>query len=73
MALHKGKPSGIGKQDNKKTGVPSDFKARDLKRDKQLAKKYIKDDETLAEGVKTQHPNRNVNKTEATNAGGYRN
>ena len=73
MALHKGKPSGINKPDNKSTGVPSDFKPGHLERDKKLSKKYTTGDEKIAEGVKTQHPNRNVNKPNATNAGGYKN
>jgi hypothetical protein len=73
MTLHKGKPSGINKPGNKATGVPSDFKPAHLKRDKKVRKKYITDEEKIAEGVKTKHPNRNVNKPNATNAGGYKN
>ena len=74
MALHKGKPSGINKPENRGTGIPSDFKPADLKRDHRLAGKYIRvtDDEELGENVRIQHPNRNAHKRNPTNAGGYR-
>ena len=73
MALHKGKPSGINKPDNRGTGMPSDFRPAALETDNKLAGKYIKDNEELAENVRTKHPNRNTNKKNPTNAGGYKN
>jgi len=72
MALHKGKPSGINKPENRGTGVPSDFKPAHLKRDHRLARKYIRDNEELCENVRVQHRNRNANKRNPTNAGGYK-
>jgi hypothetical protein len=73
MAIHKGKPSGSTRQNNKGTGTPSNFSNKNAGGDKRLTKKYTKNDDKIAEGVKTQHPNRNVNKLHATNAGGYKN
>jgi hypothetical protein len=72
MASHKGKSSGINKS-APGTGTPSDFKASDVKKDKRLTKKYTKDDNEIADNVKLKHPNRNVDKEDATNAGGYKN
>jgi hypothetical protein len=73
MALHKGKPSGINKPVKRGTGIPSDFKPADLQRDERLADKYIRDDEELGGNVRVQHRNRNTNKKNPTNAGGYKN
>lgn len=73
MALHKGKPSGINKSENRGTGVPSNFKPADLKRDEKMEGKYIRDDEELGPNVRVQHRNRNANKRNPTNAGGYKN
>jgi hypothetical protein len=73
MALHKGTPSGINKPGNKGTGTPSKFSNKNSQADKKLTKKYTSNDDRVAEGVRKQHPNRNVNKLHATNAGGYKN
>jgi hypothetical protein len=73
MTTHKGKPSGKARRDKKEIGIPADFKPSDIKRDKDIEDKYVKDDDHLSENVRTQHPNRNPRKTNATNAGGYRN
>ena len=74
MARHKGNPSGRNKSQNMKgTGVPTHFGADDCNHDIMLTNQYTDNDDRLAEHVKTRHPNRNVNKTEATNARGYRN
>jgi excinuclease UvrABC ATPase subunit len=72
MVTHKGKPSGSNKPGNKGTGIPSDFKPEKLKSDKKITGKYTKNEEKISEAVKARHPNRNVNKLHATNAGGYK-
>jgi hypothetical protein len=68
---NKGKPSGRNKPAG--TGTPSDFHSDELKKDARLTKKYTEDDKNIAGQVRTGHRNRNVNKTKATNAGGYKN
>jgi len=72
MATHKGKPSGKIKPEKRGTGIPSDFKSSDIRRNEKLTDKYI-DDGRLGESVRSKHPNRNTKKTNATNAGGYKN
>jgi hypothetical protein len=71
MSRSKGKPSGINKSEG--TGMPSDFKPEDLNTDKEVTRKYTDDDKKPAEKVRITHPNRNVDKGDATNAGGYKN
>lgn len=71
MSLHKGKPSGRTKPEG--TGTPSHVEGVKLKKDEKLTEKYTDDDKRMAASVKSKHPNRNVNKTDATNAGGYKN
>ena len=73
MALHKGKPSGINKPEQRGTGIPSDFKPAHLERDEKLSGKYIRENDELGENVRIQHRNRNANKRNPTNAGGYKN
>lgn len=74
MAGHKGNPSGRNKsQTMNSTGIPTHFGANDYNRDIMLTRQYTDNDDRLAEHIKKRHPNRNVNKTEATNARGYRN
>ena len=71
MSLHKGRPSGKVKSEG--TGIPSHIDNKKLKRDKNLTEQYTEDDKRMATSIKSRHPNRNVNKKEATNAGGYKN
>ena len=71
MSLHKGKPSGKTKSEG--TGIPSHVDNKNLNRDIKLTEQYTDDDRRMAASVKSRHANRNVNKKEATNAGGYKN
>ena len=71
MSRNKGRPSGLNKSEG--TGVPSNLKPRNLNKDKALTEEYTDDDRKLAGHVRSKHPNRNVNKENATNAHGYKN
>jgi len=69
---HRGQPSGTNRTEG--TGVPEGGKfTEDLKRDQELTDKYTDGGDGLAENVREINPNRNTDKTDATNAGGYRN
>jgi hypothetical protein len=70
MSTHKGKPSGINKSEG--TGTPSDFKPADLEKDEEIRDQHMNVDGNDNEDVKVKHPNRNVDKPDATNAGGYK-
>jgi len=72
MPRHKGRPSGNNKPEVK-TGIPSNYSPETSKKDHVVTRKYTDHDEKLAEHVRTRHPNRNVDKPEATNGGGYKN
>lgn len=54
-----------------RTGTPS--KVSDSDQDKDVTERYTNDDNEISEGVRTLHPNRNVDKEDATGGGGYRN
>ena len=67
---HRGKPSGAGKEEG--LGLRPDMPQEKFKEDDKATKKYTKDEDELQENVKLKHPNRNTDKDDATNAGGYR-
>jgi hypothetical protein len=71
MAREKGKPS--GKHNESATGIPSNIQPNKQEEDNNLTDEFTQDDEKIADHVKTKHPNRNVDKNNATNAGGYKN
>ena len=69
---HRGHPSGVNKSDEG-TGVPAGDKyVEDLKRDEELTNQYTDEDEGIADSVRKNNPNRNTDKGNATNAGGYK-
>jgi len=69
---HRGKPSGVNKSDDG-TGVPAGGKfVEDNQRDEELTDKYTDNDDGIAGSVRQNNPNRNTDKGEATNAGGYK-
>jgi hypothetical protein len=68
---NKGKPAGKTKFEG--TGTPSDFNPGDIKKDEKLTNEYTDDDKKTAGKVRSGHPNRNLHKKDATNAGGYKN
>jgi hypothetical protein len=69
---HLGQPSGTNKSEG--TGVPAGGQNLDnLQRDQELTDQYTDDDRNIAQGVRSANPNRNVDKDDATNKGGYTN
>lgn len=71
MRIDKGKPSGVNRSEG--TGVPSKISSKKMKEDDRITDEYTENDERIAPGVKTKHPNRNTDKLHPTNAGGYKN
>lgn len=65
MRLDKGQPSGANKSEG--TGTPSK-----IRNDKKLTEKYTEEDKKIADGIRTNDTNRNTQKEDPTNAGGYR-
>jgi hypothetical protein len=72
MANDKGQPSGTNKPKSG-TGIPTNISSDKMQKDNELTEKYTDDDNDIADNVHTGHPNRNVDKGDATNSGGYRN
>jgi hypothetical protein len=66
-----GQPAG-GAQPMQGTGVPTKVNDDNMANDQRLSEEYTRDEEGLTEGVREMHPNRNVDKGNATNAGGYK-
>jgi len=67
---HKGQPSGSNKEEG--LGIKPVMPAENLEINEEMREKYTKEEDKLAENVKERHPNRNRNKEDSTNAGGYR-
>lgn len=70
MQSDKGQPSGTNKN-NQGTGIPSKFD-KDQQRDKELTDEYTENDQEVSDSVRQNNPNRNTDKPDATNIGGYR-
>lgn len=68
---HSVQPSGTNKSEG--TGIPAGKYTDDEKRDDELTNTYTDGGDGLAAQVRTNHPARNVDKEDATNAGGYKN
>ena len=67
----KGKPSGVDKP-MEGTGIPTKINDENRPNDQRLTEDYTADENEIADGVRTMHPNRNEDKDNATNIGGYR-
>ena len=67
---HLGKPSDDSKADN--TGLRKEMPEEKFEQDQRATDKYTDGDDEVAGNIKVQHPNRNTNKEDATNAGGYK-
>lgn len=68
---HRGQSSGTNKSED--SGVPQEKYTENMERDQELTDRYTDGKGNVADGVPQQNPNRNVDKGDATNAGGYRN
>lgn len=64
-------PSGLNKFPG--SDLSSDLKSRERKPDRQIAGKVHDNNKKPSEDISTRHPNRNVDKPRATNAGSYKN
>ena len=69
MSIHKGKPSGADKPEG--TGAPA--KPETIRKEKNKTEPFTNKEGELSKKPPVQHPNRNTDKGDATNAGGYRN
>ena len=68
---HLGHPSGVNKNEEG-TGIPAKTFVDDPQKDQELTDKYTEEDAKIADGIRQNHPNRNTDKDNATNAGGYK-
>ncbi len=69
---HKGQPSGTNKSEG--TGTPGgDNYVENPEQDQRVTERYTDGNGDLGDQVRHNNPNRNTDKTDATNAGGYRN
>lgn len=55
----KGKPSGSGREGS---GLKDAFAVTDLKKDEELAERFMQGPDETSDNVSVRHPNRNVNK-----------
>lgn len=69
---HRGHPSGVNKSEGN-TGIPGKLSPDDMPVNNENMGKYTDDDREISNNTREMHRNRNVDKTDATNAGGYRN
>ena len=70
---NRGHPSGVNKSDDG-TGIPSGGKfVEDPKRDEELTNRYTDEDRDVSGDIHQNNSNRNADKGDATNAGGYKN
>ena len=70
---HRGHPSGVNKSDDG-TAIPSGRKfIEDPKRDEELTNRYTDEDRDVSGDIHQNNSNRNADKGDATNAGGYKN
>ena len=72
MRTDKGQPSGTNKSANQ-TGIPSDASPEKMQQNQDQSEKYTNEENEIKDNVRVGHPNRNTDKDDATNAGGYKN
>ena len=70
MARHKGRPSGTPRSEG--SGIPYKIDVKEVQRFDGADEEYLDSTKKLTGKIAPQHPNRNVNKGKATNAGRYR-
>lgn len=66
----KGQPSGSNKSEG--LGLRPDMPEEKVKQDQEMTERYTSDDDKPSEDLPLRHPNRNTDKGDATNAGGYK-
>ena len=66
----KGHPSGSNKSEG--LGLRPDMPEEKVKQDQEMTERYTSDDDKPSEDLPARHPNRNTDKGDATNAGGYK-
>ncbi|MDB5197441.1 MAG: hypothetical protein JWP88_1812 [Flaviaesturariibacter sp.] len=71
MARNDGRPSGNNKTESG-TGIPTRMEPGNTQNDADKTERYTDDDQSIADDVRTEHPNRNTDKDNATGIGGYR-
>ena len=64
---HKGRPSGTNKEEGR--GMPA---ADNMEDNLKASEKYTDDQNQPREDIREMNPNRNTDKDDATNAGGYK-
>lgn len=67
----KGQPSGSNKSED--LGLRPDMPSEKSKQDREINERNTSGDDETAEDLPLKHPNRNTDKDDATNAGGYKN
>ena len=67
---NKGQPSGSNKSEG--LGLRPDMPAEKFDQDQEMTEKYTTGEDEPAENLPVKHPNRNTDKGDATNAGGYK-
>lgn len=67
----KGRPSGSNKNEEQ-LGLRPDMPEEKVNPDQEMTEKYTSGEDQPAEDLPIRHPNRNTDKGDATNAGGYK-
>jgi hypothetical protein len=67
---HKGRPSGQNKEEGR--DIKPVMPAENLEGSENLGRESANDEDQLPENIKQRHPNRNTDKEDSTNAGGFR-
>ena len=67
---HRGQPSGANRQEG--TGLRPDMPEEKFEQDQQMSEKYSEGEDGIPGNIPVRHPNRNTDKGDATNAGGYK-
>lgn len=67
---NKGQPSATNKSEG--TGLTADIQNQDQQKDQEMTDKYLAGEDKIADNVHEMHKNRNTDKEDPTNAGGYK-
>ena len=67
----KGQPSGSNKNEGQ-LGLRPDMPEEKVRQDQEMTEKYTSGEDQPEEGLPLRHRNRNTDKGDATNAGGYK-